>query len=189
MEFVKKNWSKMVIAVIALTGAILMLIPIITAPEFNFVGGSQLLGPMLFFIGLFAQVVLKMFDKTKQYAMYALVAGGLLATIFLCIGLIGFSSTDPKGGMGSGYAFFKNLADTFKPMRSLSPAAKKAYDGALTGAYSILFSYVSMLFVMGLIPLVRGTKKVVEHFFCKACNFRLSLAQQLVCTEKVTKRR
>jgi hypothetical protein len=94
MEFLKKNWSKLVLAAISLVGAVLMLLPVFTTPasELTFIGASQIIGLILFFLGILTYFILKMFDKTKLASKFTLLSTGLLATIFLFVGLFGFTA-------------------------------------------------------------------------------------------------
>jgi len=173
MEFLKNNWSKLVIAAIALVGAILMIMPLTTAPEINFIGACQILGPLVFFIGLFAVMILKMFDKTKPYKKYVLLGAGLISLVLMCIGLVGFQAgtmADVIAGNGKGEGVLGTVHEQFRASaKALKGVAlmKKQYDAALTAANTVLFTYISMIFVFGLIPTVRGINKVCKHFFCK----------------------
>jgi len=214
MEFFKKNIVKMVIAAVALTGAILLLIPTFVAANITFLGASQTIGMILFFVGLTAFMCLKIFDKTKPYAKFVLVGASVLVLIFMSIGLVGFNQDKDKaeGVFGNAYAMFKTATEPLNTPKaaltaiSLSnagagagltmtqlkaglagaPAAglatglvdqglvqesttvagalaiiEDAEKDANAGALTILFSYISMMLVFGLIPAVVGVKKII----------------------------
>jgi len=118
VDFLKKNWGKIVIAAVALAGVIVTLIPLVTAPEFKFIGAMQVLGPFLFFVGLLAYVCMKMFGRTKSYEKFVLFGIGLLVTILMCVGIAGFSTKDngknAEGVLGSASVSFHYQAEYFK---------------------------------------------------------------------------
>ena len=70
---------------------------------------------------------------------------------------------------------YENLIDgevdiifCFEPSQAqIAAAAEKGIDGSKTVSYTILFTYISMLIVFGIIPTVRGSQKVICHHFCK----------------------
>ena len=156
MEFLKRNWAKLLLAAISLTGAVLMLIPIFQSTEFKFFGLSQLLGPAIFFLGLTAYTVMSMFyekrehSKLELYNKIVLLATALLSTALMLLGLLGFrSGASAEGGLGSAYAMYNGL--------------KATSENARAAANAILYSYITMLLAFGLIPLIRACKKL----FCR----------------------
>ena len=227
MDFLKKNWAKLTLAVISFAGAILMLVPICMAGTFKIWGGFQLIGPMLFFIGTGTYLVLKMInDKTKAIGKFVLVATGLLVTLVMGLGLIGFSTgldnkgeAKAQGAMGTSYVEYKSAQDQIgtlvtaveglkttlggdktlteaQTMLSSNPVAasmlgmamglskvtdmsaklsdvvnglEKVKKDAQAAEFAILFSYLAMMISFGLIPLIRGSKKIVCTYLCKDC--------------------
>jgi len=132
MDFLKKNWGKILLSAGALVCAIIMIIPCVTAPEFNFIGASQVLGLLLFFVGVCAYYIVKMFDRAKLASICVLLATGVLTTTFLGIGFIGFNANKDKaqGAMGNAYANYKTLADTdvkAQTLAGISMSAGKIY--------------------------------------------------------------
>ena len=104
MEFLKKNWSKLLISALLLVGAIFALTIVI--PAFNWASardaadfpdplvgaarssGFGYLGMMIAFIALIAFIVLNMFKlENKKIAPIVLIVGALIATIFIIISL------------------------------------------------------------------------------------------------------
>jgi len=154
-KFLEKNTFKLVFAVGALTLAILLMIPLIISPVFNFIAMSQILGLVLFFLGVAAYYICKMFDKSRSYGEYALLGTGLAVLLFLSVGLAGFKPTADKaqGAAGNAYAYFKEsqkkLVDVKETFGESEGMLGKKYDEAidlalvgieagLTNAYSQL---------------------------------------------------
>jgi len=106
----KKGIMEIFLILVSLTGAVLIFVPMLQAPEFNFIGASQLLGVFLFFIGMAVFFAAKAFNKCKKLQACVLLFTGLLATVFLLIGLSGFSKNmeDAQGAMGNSYASFSS---------------------------------------------------------------------------------
>jgi len=120
MEYIKKNWARIVLAVISFVGAMLMLVPLFTTPSFNFIGASQIIGAVLFFLGIAAYYILKALNKDNRGVKLAqaitLLSTGLLSLIFLTIGAFGITATTKlneettkqemlaKGPLGSAYS-------------------------------------------------------------------------------------
>jgi len=270
MEFLKKYWSKLVLATISVVGAILMIVPLFTMPKFQFLGFCQIFGIVLFFLGMATYYILKMCEVKKLVAAIALLTTGVLSTLALVVGSFGFiytkeikADTKPEdikytqGIFGQMYylgdsstreareegdvAFFNEVlkkadiksskklkditADDFKSVQDKAKAfaekyadkeeyttnvAKAAglqlltveyyktlaisaatafkysegkaptqaqidaltwgnflsassatYKGELTLALVVLYTYISLILVMGLVPAVVGTKKLV----------------------------
>ena len=238
MEFLKKNWANIIIAVVALTGAVLMIIPTFISKTVTFIGVSQTIGIILFLVGVAAGVCLKMFDRTKPYMKYTLLGASVLVLIFMSIGLTGFKSDKAKaeGAFGNSYAIFKSVSTdiekgqaTVQNLTALNAGILAAITGsggalaqgsplsatpealqnnvlatglitqdkitggitletvmtitntaiaiankqlpakidetkknANAGAATVLFAYISMMLAFGLIPGIRGTKKVIQ---------------------------
>jgi len=232
MEFLKKNWSKLTIAVVALVGVILMIIPIFMASKIEFIGACQTIGIILFFVGTAVYYLLKMGEHAKSAAKYVLLATGILVLVFMGIGLTGFKSDKDKaqGALGNAYAYFASvkcdiengqeqiagltqLAAGFKQaattyatfslgtFKTLSDDTAALAEGLISsglatedttvgeaaiisatavglaqsqlpadidatekdahaGAMTVLYSYVSMMLAFGLVPVIRGAKKM-----------------------------
>lgn len=111
MDFLKKNWAKIITIVIALTGAVLVIVPIFIAAHIEFIGVCQSLGIILFFVGIATTACLKMSDKTKEYAKYVTLCASILVLIFMSIGFGGFCKDKDKaqGALGNAYAIYKSV--------------------------------------------------------------------------------
>lgn len=116
MDFLKKNWAKIITIALALTGAVLVLIPIFMVSKLEFYQVCQSLGIILFFVGIAATACLKMSDKTKKHAKYVTLCASLLVLIVMSIGLGGFCKDKDKaqGALGKAYAIYKSVPDDIK---------------------------------------------------------------------------
>jgi len=95
-------------------GAILMVVPLFTAPKFEFLGACQIIGLVLFFLGMAVYYILKMCEVKKLGTSIAILTTGLLATIVLVVGSFGFiykenktdatKTTYSQGVFGNAYA-------------------------------------------------------------------------------------
>ncbi|MCL2229108.1 MAG: hypothetical protein FWC00_04750 [Firmicutes bacterium] len=112
MDFLKKNWARIVAVSIAFAGFVLMLVPTFAAANITFFGASQLIGIILFFAGICVYLCLKMFEKTKTYAKYAMLCSSILVLLFMSLGLFGFSNdrSNAEGGFGTAYAMFRTAS-------------------------------------------------------------------------------
>jgi len=128
MEFVKKNWVKIVLAACSLVCAILMLVPVFILEHFNFTGSCPVIGLVIFFAGIATVFCVKMFDKIKKYAKFLLLSVGVLVSVFLLIGTGGFSKGTPEGALGKAYAYFANV----EPGVDAGEAAIAANEAKLT---------------------------------------------------------
>ena len=182
MDFLKKNSARMAIAGIATAGAILMLVVLIqSADEFDitFIGAMQLLGPFLFFLGTAIAVILSMFDATKRFNKWAVLATGVLVTLTMTIGLIGFQTGFGADGEPNAEGVWGTLwimMGSFEGMIEsiIAEIVGGGAGGDVDVAFSsnaatnaILFGYIIQIFAFGLIPLIVGLKKVLCGFFGK----------------------
>jgi len=166
MDFMKRNTGKMIIATLAFVGAVLLFISLVTAPEFNFVGGSQILGPFLFLLGTATVCILKMFKTTKPYGMYVLLGTGLLVTVFMIIGFTGIRSGDNAEGLFGALFAFGEMTEGLGTLMN----DQLTIDTGIWVRSATRFMYAAMLIVFGLIPLAIGTQKVICNFCCKDKN-------------------
>jgi len=114
MEFLKTNLAKMLVAIVALVGAVLLIIPAFMASSATFVSASQTIGIVLFFIGIATCVCLKMCDKAKAYAKHVALASSILVLVFMSIGLLGFNKDreEAEGVFGNAYAIYRGFETT-----------------------------------------------------------------------------
>ena len=135
MEFLKKNWAKLAVATVTGVGAILYFILLVTAPAgASLANIASLLGPFFFFTGMTMYIIMSLFGNSMVKKIAALTL-----------------------------ALFGLLATIF--MIILLVEACDVSAGATGFDKNInVFPVVGMLFVFGLIPLIRGVQKV-----CKSC--------------------
>ena len=140
MDFLKKNGGKIAIAVVALAGVVITLIPLVTSPEFKFVAASQVIGPFLFFVGLFAFICLKMFGKTKAYSKFVALGIGLLVIVFMAVGATGISKEQDKykGVFGASYYLLKDKAANGETSLAAAEAQLTGVQAQLTGVNQLL---------------------------------------------------
>jgi len=131
MKFLKKNWSKLVFGVLYLTGAVLMMIPVFMLKNFNFIAACQTIGMVIFFAGSLTFVCIKMFDKSKPYGKYVLVATGVLVLTFMSIGAAGICKEKDKaqGAVGKAYSYFANVEPNVKAGKEKFDAGTAQRDG------------------------------------------------------------
>ena len=181
MEFLKKNWMKLVLVVSMTLVAVFALIAAITGMV---AGGGELAGEMdmgmseqsmmngLIFLGitisalaLVAFLVLKMLGKAQKVGSIALIAGGAAAVILVIVGAI------------MGAEFFTTLSDLRAEMNAMLAEIKyedgeAAYNLASEAARpmfqmlnSMLFTQLGWIFVslltFGIVPLAFGLKKLL----------------------------
>ena len=106
-----------------------------------------------------------MFDITKPASKYVMLATGLLATVAFAIGISGFSSdvANAEGAFGGIYALFMTGID----FTALPLPIDVVLPQSTFVANSVLFSYIAMMLFFGILPLLKGTQKVICTFICK----------------------
>jgi|GEM_PF-3399145 len=249
MEFLKKYWSKLVLAIAMVAGAAMAIVPIFTMGTFQVLGLFQILGIVLFFLGMATYYILKMVEVKKLVAAVALLTTGVLSLISFTIGFFGISTAPStneddflgkaKGPFGAAYAMpyalagmemggagegiaqmgelaasleqkdadkltkaLENFNKKYEKFNDKTPASTRVsttlafmkevrgiiknaktnasftsevqkemlenFDKGIepvadlqTAALTMLFTYISLMLVMGLVPAVVGTKKLV----------------------------
>lgn len=137
MEF-KKNWHKITAAVLLFIGAIFYFLPLLSIPAGSkFPYVCMLLAGLVFFLGSATYTLCKMLDP--QLSKWVLLSIGILGTVLMLINFIALL-VSIESGMGFGL-YYHGLGEGLTP--------------AITG-----------LLIFGLLPLVKGIKKVV---CCKGC--------------------
>jgi len=140
MEYLKKHWSHILFVVGAVTLAGLLVTPLLMSPTFNFLALSQILGLILFFLGVATYYALKLASKEKEDNKLAkaitLLVTGLLTITFLSIGLAGFSKDSDKaeGALGNAYAYYKSSEAKLETAKA-NLATLQGADAKLTALY------------------------------------------------------
>lgn len=151
MDFVRKNWAKLAISLVALVGIVLTTVLLFTGPVKNpaaHLGYAEemymsnlysLIAQMLFFVALAAYPILRMFDQTRTVASYVLLGLSVLAALFAILTIT--SAMD--------YVDF---------MRG----ALVGNDAQLWALDSASYAKFVNLIVFAALPLVYGLKKVFK---------------------------
>jgi hypothetical protein len=139
MEFIKKYWSKLVLAIAMSIGAILMIVPLFTAPKFQFLGACQILGLVLFFLGMATYYILKMCEMKKMVTAVALLTTGVLSLIVLVTGAFGFmyknaDETTHKGAKDGQGVFGRMYASSDAAYKQAVKDGEVAFQKALAKA-------------------------------------------------------
>jgi len=168
MDFVKKNWVKLVAIAFLVTIATLAMIALINA----FIGSgatelakhqeSQLkagaftyLGVLISVTAMIAFIVIKMLGKDKKIASIVLIAGAVVATIMIIVAI------------SVGSDFLKNLSDTItlrEAQNKLGLVSNEMVNAAKTAYYTQIAQTITFMIVFGLAPIVFGIRKL-----CKKC--------------------
>jgi len=144
MEFLKKNWAKLAIAILMVLAGVVYIVALIVsdAPVHIFKQSAGTVAALVFFFGITAYMICKMLNQ--KWAKWILLGVGIVGTVFATAFLIWtidnpfgitIPALGPLGEIVPELSFFENLA--FR--------------------HSFTF-----LVVFGLIPLIKGIKKVVS---------------------------
>ena len=94
MEFLRKQWTKIILIVLSLAGLVLMLINIFTMGTQDitptFMAQTIYIGYITFFIGTIGFMVCRMLDfvVSRTVCAWILAATGLVTTVFMTLALI-----------------------------------------------------------------------------------------------------
>lgn len=102
MDFARKNWLALTLAILSFVGLILSIVWLAEAGG-DFMLMTTMIAWMLFFLGMFVFFLKKMFmqDKKAKCFAWTLLLTGLLVTIFAFIGMI--DAIDMVSGAPSPY--------------------------------------------------------------------------------------
>ena len=140
----KKNLATLVTGVLFAIGAVLMIILAFspTPGDTPFMQMTFTIGLLAFFVGMTAVMVLK-FLSMKKLANLVLLVTGALATLFLLLNVIHVFDE-----VSSARTIASNLPDTLRRY-------------AMTGIRNATIPATALLIALGLVPLVKGCKKVL----------------------------
>jgi len=138
MDFCKNNWAKIAIAVLSLTGLILMLVNIFTIGDStignpSFMNFAIYIGIAMFFAGILAYLICTMFGVCKCARAWILIATGLIVSLFITFTLIREISN------------YRDAAINLIPLRFT------------------LFPIIVQLIVFGLFPFTWGIKQLARR--------------------------
>jgi len=179
MDFFKKNYMKLVIAVVLLVGAIFFIAQLVqyqaayhafVNPAAAIPGAVQssndimnansflftYLAALTFFVLTLAAVILSMIPATKSYTKWVALSVGVLGTIFMFVAIVCALGSDTS-------AFARQVAsghyDAFAAMLP-DLIARKGEIAYLF--FSRVVTLVTYLILFGLLPLAFAIKKIVK---------------------------
>ncbi|MCL2847054.1 MAG: hypothetical protein FWE38_05230 [Firmicutes bacterium] len=155
MNFIAKQWSKLLIAALSLAGLVLMatyVFSIGNLPESirpDFMGLTLALAYMVFFAGMTVLMVLKMLGTCKCSRSWVLLATGFVVTVFMVLALVNAIGTWEMA---------------FEGWRMQQITGPTLAPGNLEDSWSIFvtFPILAQMIVIGFMPLIKGTKSVIK---------------------------
>jgi len=142
MKFLVKNLVRLIIAVLAIAGAIVFFVMMTTMPDFELTLFSTLIGFFIFFAGTAAYMILKMLVVTEGLANWVLMLTGLAATVFFSILLVEAARA------------FGGIRDMWTAMGS---------DSAGWVAFQPIAMAIAYVLGFGLLPFTRGVGKIYHR--------------------------
>jgi len=160
MEFLKKNWARLILATLSLTALILVMINIFAVDHLNqnaemadaialgpgspdFMGSAMNIGYAVFFAGLLAFLVCQMLDVCRCIRGWVLITTGILVTTFMALGLAHVS------------------ANWVNAYQHVAPFGQGPLPYDSRWAKFVIFPVIIQLIVFGLFPLVNGSRLLV----------------------------
>ena len=176
MEFLKKNYMKIIIATLMLIGAVFMFLALVMYKK-DYIDVSDTddklyplgylfsyLAGLVFFLGSLAVIALSMFSKTKKISKYTMLGVASVATVLTLLALIltGASTTsadtvDLINKKGDNWTMLSTLYGA-EGAEELRLAARHHY-------FDRMSTLVSYFLVFGIVPLAFAVKKL----FCCKC--------------------
>jgi len=178
MDFVKNNWAKLVISILALVGVIVTSILLFQGPVKDLSLGEYtngmydsslfaLIAQLLFFTSIVAYTVLRMFESTRAYSGYVMLALAVGALVFAVLSMtsalayVENAATDIQNGF--------DLAETLPSgveIEAIGNITKEAFVNKLevskfaltSGTYAKI---VNML-VFAIMPIAYSLKKIIK---------------------------
>lgn len=145
-EFLKRNCVHMIVAMLGLAGAILMIIQIAQTGNMHevirpsFMGLSVLIGYMVFFIGVAALGVSKMFNVSLQLKSYIWITIGLVSSVFFVFGIINAA----------------NIWDEYFLWPTIGQGLPASNEELGARSLFLVFPQIANLIALGLLPLAKG---------------------------------
>jgi len=144
MEFLKRNWAALTLAIVSAVGLLLAILALALngdiLGDLDFGAYSAVIGIMLFFLGMCAYFVCKMLGVCGRVRAIILIVTGVLAAVFTFITVI-------------------EIATVYSDVPSaLRPSGVRSF---------LMLQWILVLaltFVMGVFPIVKGIKKL-----CGSC--------------------
>lgn len=178
MDFVKNNWARLVISILALIGVVFTALLFLNGPVKDLSLGQYtdgmytsslytLIAQTLFFVAILAFTVLRMFENTHKIANYVLLTLGVVALVFAILSMtsavayLDFARAEIQSGF--------TLADTLPSgveIEAIGNITKEAFvnklevsDYALTLATHTKIVYMT---IFGALPITYAVKNILK---------------------------
>jgi len=165
MDFIKKNFVKLLLSAVMLTALILAFIMMLNAFGLRGAAGfdaapkatkSLANGTLFVSLGIFigalsvlTVAILSMFDK-DSFSPFILIAAGLIAAILIIVGMI------------MGAEALKSTADSIKALQRAGMGGTLSCKALVTQYNSTVFRNIFYLISFGFVPAIFGMKKIFE---------------------------
>jgi len=167
MDFLKKNWAKLAIAILMVLAALVYIVALIIsdAPVHIFKQSAGTVAALVFFFGITAYLICKMLNQ--KWAKWILLGVGIVATVFGIAFLI-YSFGEYSKVVDAYKAGNEILSGLGMPTNKIPSVFEWLAGGVVIGAgtppaVNVVAHAFTFLVVFGLIPLVKGIKKVVTR--------------------------
>jgi len=178
MEFVKSNWVKLVVSVLALAGVVFTAVLFLNGPVKDVSLGQYtdamyssgiyaLIAQMLFFVAILAFCVLRMFENTVTTSNYVLLALGVGALVFALLSMtsalsyVDFARSEIQNGF--------TLADTLPSgveIEAIGNITKEAFVNKLEVSQyaltSATYTKIVNMMIFGALPIVYAVKSMFK---------------------------
>ena len=152
MEFIARKWAWMLLASIAAAGFVLMLVIIFSTSQLpdhsttsiGFMGTTLWIAYLAFFAGFTALCIMRIFNVGKLIRAYTKMGMGVVATVFLILALVHAIDT---------------WESAYRAWELQTPYAAINFPEF---AKFIIFPVIAQLFIIGLFPLIKGVKQVLD---------------------------
>jgi len=178
MDFVKKNWAKLVISILALVGVVFTAILLMTGPIKDVSLGEYtngmycsslytLIAQVMFFVAILAFTVLRMFESTKKIGNYVLLTLGVGALVFAILSMTSAMTylDYARAQVQAGYT----LADTLPSgveIEAIGGITKEAFVNSLeVSDYSLTlgtYTKIVNMVLFGALPIAYAVKKLMK---------------------------
>ncbi len=171
MEFVKTNWVKLTLALLAFTGTVLLSLLLLEGPvkDLSLLEHADamqksdmymLLAQLLFFVSLFTYLIFSMFQQTKTISRYALAVLSVVTIVLIVLSMTNAADymEAAREKIRLGYEQVKLI-----PAGTVKDAAINQLEVSEYALTSGIYTKILSILVMGLMPLVYSVKKIFSQ--------------------------
>lgn len=165
MEFVKKNWAKLVFALVAIVGIVFSVLDLVAGPVKDLSLGEYTNGvyysslfisiaQLLFFSGILIYIVLKMINVTNGISKYVLLGISVVTLVFVIL-----SFTNAADYL----SYAKEQIDTALAGAALLP--ESVVNGLNVSKYALVngtYTKIVQLLIFAVLPMVYSAKKLFK---------------------------